>query len=201
MVARHGLRPARKYLMNLLSIALLALAMSTDAFAAAVGKGAALQRPRWREALRTGAIFGSIEAVTPIAGWGLGLTAANYVQTWDHWIAFVLLVGLGLRMIYAGLQAPDVQEPDKPDRHSFWVLAVTGFATSIDAMAVGAGLAFLDVNILPVAAAIGFATFVMVTLGVMVGRVLGAVLGKRAEIIGGLVLLGIGGTILYEHLK
>jgi len=201
VVARHGLRPARKHLMNLLSITLLALAMSTDAFAAAVGKGAALQKPRWREALRTGAIFGSIETVTPIAGWGLGLTAANYVQTWDHWIAFVLLVGLGLRMIYAGLQAPDVQKPDKPDRHSFWVLAVTGFATSIDAMAMGAGLAFLDVNILPVAAAIGFATFVMVTLGVMVGRVLGAVVGKRAEIIGGLVLLGIGGTILYEHLK
>lgn len=187
--------------MNFLSITLLALAMSTDAFAAAVSKGTALQNPRWREALRTGAIFGTIEAVTPVIGWGLGLTAASYVQTWDHWIAFVLLGGLGLRMIYAGLQAPDAQEPDKPTRHSFWLLAATGFATSIDAMAVGAGLAFLKVSILPIAAAIGFATFVMVTLGVMVGRALGAVAGKRAEIFGGMVLAGIGATILFQHLK
>lgn len=186
--------------MNLISTSLLALAMSTDAFAAAVGKGTALQKPRWREALRTGAIFGVIEALTPIAGWALGLGAANYVKAWDHWIAFVLLGVLGLRMVWAGFAAPEAVEPEKPSRHSFWLLAVTGFATSIDAMAVGVGLAFLDVDILPVAAAIGFTTFVMVTLGVMVGRVLGAVAGKRAEIFGGVVLFGIGTAILWEHL-
>lgn len=186
--------------MNLVSTALLALAMSTDAFAAAVGKGTALQKPRWSEALRTGAIFGVIEAVTPLIGWALGLSAANYVKDWDHWIAFVLLGGLGLRMVFAGFKKPEAEEPEKPDRHGFWLLAVTGFATSIDAMAVGVGLAFLDVSILPVAAAIGFTTFVMVTIGVMVGRVLGDVAGKRAEIVGGIVLIGIGATILVEHL-
>ena len=186
--------------MNPVTIALLALAMSTDAFAAAVGKGIALRNPGWREALRTGAIFGSIEAVTPLIGWALGLAAASYVTAWDHWIAFVLLGGLGLRMIYAGLSAEKEDDSPKPSRHSFWVLAATGFATSIDAMAVGVGLAFLDVSILPVAAAIGMTTFLMVTAGVMLGRVLGAVAGKRAEIVGGLLLIGIGSAILYEHL-
>lgn len=186
--------------MNPASILLLALAMSTDAFAAAVGKGTALQHPRWREALRTGLIFGVIEALTPLIGWMLGVAAANYVKEWDHWIAFVLLAILGVRMILAGLGTPGACELEKPSQHSFWLLAVTGFATSIDAMAVGIGLAFLDVQIAPIAAAIGFTTFVMVTIGVMVGRVLGVVAGKRAEIAGGLLLIGIGTAILLEHL-
>jgi putative Mn2+ efflux pump MntP len=186
--------------MNLASTALLALAMSTDAFAAAVGKGTALQKPRWSEALRTGAIFGVIEAITPIVGWALGYAASGYVKSWDHWIAFTLLGILGARMIVAALKAPDEVETAKPTRHGFWLLAITGFATSIDAMAVGVGLAFLHVNIVPVAVAIGLATFLMVTIGVMVGRVLGNIAGRWAEAIGGVLLVGIGSAILYEHL-
>ena len=88
--------------MNLAAISVLAFAMSTDAFAAAVGKGTALLQPRWSEALRTGAIFGVIEAITPLIGWALGSAAADYVEAWDHWIAFVLLLGLGGHMLLAG---------------------------------------------------------------------------------------------------
>ena len=186
--------------MNLASTALLALAMSTDAFAAAVGKGAALHRPHFREALRTGAIFGSIEAITPIVGWALGLAAARYVEAYDHWIAFALLGGLGIRMILAGLSSDGPPE-DKPRSHSFWVLAMTGLGTSIDAMAVGVGLAFLNENIVPIAIAIGCTTLAMVTAGVMLGRVLGAIAGKRAEIAGGVILILIGTMILIEHLN
>ncbi|MCE9657747.1 MAG: manganese efflux pump MntP [Burkholderiales bacterium] len=186
--------------MNLLSTVLLALAMSTDAFAAAVAKGAALHRPHWREAIRTGLIFGSIEALTPLVGWALGSLASGYVEAWDHWIAFGLLGVLGLKMIHSGLQAQETPVEERPTRHPFWMLALTGLATSIDAMAVGVGLAFLDVAIVPVAAAIGVATFVMVTAGIMLGRVLGAIAGKRAEIVGGIGLIGIGAAILYEHL-
>lgn len=187
--------------MNLASTLLLALAMSTDAFAAAVCKGSALHKPRWSEALRTGGIFGVIEAVTPLIGWALGLGAAGYVREWDHWIAFALLGVLGLRMILAARSASDTDQAEKPARHGFWLLAITGFATSIDAMAVGVGLAFLDVRILPVAAAIGATTFVMVTLGVMVGRVLGSVAGRWAEAVGGVLLIGVGSAILFEHLR
>lgn len=193
-------RPQKVFQMNFASIALLALAMSTDAFAAAVGKGTALQKPRWSEALRTGVIFGVIEAITPVIGWALGYAAADYVEAWDHWIAFTLLGALGIRMIVAALKAPEHAVVEKPTRHGFWLLAFTGFATSIDAMAVGVGLAFLKVSIWHIAAAIGFATFVMVTMGVMVGRLAGRIVGRWAEAAGGALLIGIGSMILFEHL-
>jgi len=192
--------------MNFISITALALAMSTDAFAAAIGKGTALHKPRWSEALRTGAIFGVIEALTPLVGWALGLAAVSFVKAWDHWIAFTLLSALGLHMIWNGLHEDEDEaaadgESAKPTRHAFVGLALTGLATSIDAMAVGVGLAFVDVNILVVSACIGLATFTMVTLGVMLGRVMGAMVGKRAEILGGVVLIVVGAAILYEHLS
>ncbi len=197
----HLARPWIPLLMNPLTMALLALAMSTDAFAAAVGKGMSLRHPHWREALRTGAIFGVIEGFTPVLGWALGVVAADYVKAWDHWIAFLLLCGLGLHMAIASLRSPASNPNDKPNRHGFWLLAATGFATSVDAMVVGVGLAFIDAPIVPVALAIGFTTFVAVTLGVMLGRVLGTAAGRRAELVGGLVLIGIGAVILFEHLS
>ncbi len=186
--------------MNPISLIFLALAMSTDAFAAAIGKGSSLHKPRFGEALRTGLIFGVIEAITPVIGWAIGQVASRFVESWDHWIAFVLLLVLGLHMIYNGFKH-DAEQEEKPDQHSFLILAVTAFATSIDALAVGVGLAFVDVNIVVAAVAIGIATTVMVTIGVMLGRVLGTVVGKRAEIVGGIVLIMVGSTILYEHLS
>lgn len=184
---------------NSFSTVFLAFAMSTDAFAAAVGKGMALRRPRFSEALRTGIIFGVIEALTPLAGWALGTLAAELVAEWDHWIAFCLLVFLGLVMLTKGIRNGH-EEPPPVARHSFWLLAATGFATSIDAMAVGVSLAFVDNNILITAAAIGCATLLMVTLGVMLGRIIGHVAGRWAEALGGIALIGIGSAILYEHL-
>ena len=186
--------------MNPISVVAIAFAMSTDAFAAAIAKGAALHRPSWREALRTGAIFGVIEAITPVVGWLIGSAAAKYASEWDHWIAFTLLAGLGARMIWMGFRSGADEVEERPGRHSFWVLALTGLATSIDALAVGVGLAFVEVDIGWVAAAIGFATFAMVTVGVMLGRAIGAIAGKRAEILGGVLLIGIGTMILVEHL-
>ena len=186
--------------MNPLSVVAIAFAMSTDAFAAAIAKGAALQRPSWREALRTGAIFGVIEAITPLVGWLIGSAAAKYASEWDHWIAFTLLAGLGARMMWVGFRSDPSDVDERPQSHSFWILALTGLATSIDALAVGVGLAFVDVHIGWVAAAIGLATFVMVTIGVMLGRALGAIAGRRAEILGGLLLIGIGAAIVFEHL-
>jgi putative Mn2+ efflux pump MntP len=188
--------------MNLASTALIAFAMSTDAFAAAIGKGAALHRPHWREALRTGLVFGVIEGLTPVVGWALGVAAAPYVEAWDHWIAFALLGALGLHMIRAGLAHDDVDAPaERPQSHSLRRLAVTGFATSIDAMAIGVGIALIDADIVVTAVSIGLATLVMVTLGVMLGRMLGAIVGRRAEVAGGLVLIGIGTAILWQHLS
>jgi putative Mn2+ efflux pump MntP len=186
--------------MNLAATAALSFAMSSDAFAAAVGKGAALHRPQWREALRTGLIFGVIEGLTPLVGWLAGRVAAPYVAAWDHWIAFILLSAIGAMMIKASFSA-DEHDEEKRDSHSFWLLALTGFATSIDAMVVGVGLAIMGADILLTALAIGVTTCVMVTLGVMLGRVLGVIAGKRAELAGGIILIGIGCLILYEHTR
>ena len=185
--------------MNPIALLLLALAMSTDAFAAAIGKGASLNKPRLTEALRIGLIFGSIEAITPLIGWLIGKSASLYVEAWGHWIAFALLGALGLHMIHEGLK-PGNEEAVKPSRQSFFKVALTAVGTSIDAMAVGVGLAFVDVNIWLAAGLIGLATTVMVTLGVMLGRVVGSVLGHRAEIFGGLVLIGVGAWIVTGHL-
>lgn len=186
--------------MSPFSIFLIGIAMSTDAFAAAVGKGAAMRNPRLPEALRAGLIFGTIEGLTPVIGWALGSAASRYITAWDHWIAFALLAALGAHMIHAGLRPHDDDDEGAPRGHGFWALATTGLATSIDAMAVGVGLAFLDAEIAVVAVMIGLTTLVMVTLGIMLGRSLGRLAGKRAEIGGGVLLILIGLAILYEHL-
>lgn len=185
--------------MNLYATLILAFGMSMDAFAAAIGKGACLQRPGLKEALRTGLIFGVIEALTPLIGWAIGIVASRYVMTWDHWIAFTLLGVLGARMIVEGFRKKD-EACEVPERHGFWLLAMTAVATSLDAMAVGVGLAFLQVNIVTTALAIGASTMVMASTGILIGRFLGPVMGKWAEIFGGVVLIGIGTSILIEHL-
>jgi len=184
--------------MTLTAIIILAFAMSTDAFAVAIGMGARRNHVLFKDALKVGLLFGVIEGVTPLIGWALGSIAASYVEEWDHWIAFILLTGLGLRMIKEGCGDPDeVDDPARP----FWLLALTGFATSIDAMVVGVSLAFADTDILWPALAIGLATLTMVTLGLLIGRRIGAVVGKRAEIFGGLVLIAVGSVTLWEHLQ
>lgn len=185
--------------MNPIALLLLALSMSTDAFAVAICKGASLKNPRFFEALRMGLIFGLIEAITPLIGWLIGNIAASYVDIWGHWIAFALLVALGLHMLYEGLN-PCREEIEKPTRHSFLKIALTAFGTSIDAMAVGVSLAFVEVNIFLAAGLIGLATTVMVTLGVMLGRVVGSLFGQKAEIMGGLTLIAVGAWILSGNL-
>lgn len=185
--------------MNLSATILLAFGMSMDAFAASIGKGATLHKPKFSEAVRTGLIFGAIETLTPLVGWGLGMLASQFILEWNHWIAFILLVFLGGRMIVEGFRGDSDEACEAPHRHGFWLLVTTAFATSLDAMAVGVGLAFLQVSIVTTALAIGCATFIMSTLGMMFGRFIGPLLGKRAEILGGIVLIGIGSEILWSH--
>ncbi|PWC11450.1 manganese efflux pump MntP [Brenneria roseae subsp. americana] len=186
--------------MNLSATLILAFGMSMDAFAASIGKGAVLHKPRFRDAIRTGLIFGIIEAITPLIGWTLGFFASQYVLEWDHWVAFTLLVILGGRMIAEGCKKTDTCHSEKIKKHSLALLMCTAVATSLDAMTIGVGLAFLQVNIFHTAMVIGMATMIMVTLGMLIGRYIGPLLGKKAEIVGGVILIGIGCNILYEHI-
>ena len=187
--------------MTFTALVFLALAMSTDAFAAAIAKGAALRAPSFPQALRIGLLFGCIETITPVIGWALGSLAADAIRQWDHWIAFVLLLGLGGRMIWLSFGADEEEEEEGNGSQNLLVLVLTAVATSIDAAAVGVGLAFVDVSIVHAALAIGVATTTMVTIGVLLGRRLGAVVGRNAERIGGVVLVLVGTTILIEHLS
>lgn len=184
--------------MSPMTIIVLAFSMSVDAFAVSVGRGAAIGRPRMGEALRTGLIFGIVEAATPLIGWSAGVAASRHVEAIDHWIAFVLLAGVGLHMLYAAFQAAD---EERPTSNSLLVLIATAIGTSLDAMAVGVSLAFLQVNIVIIAIAIGLATFIMSSGGMLVGRLIGERFGKAAEIFAGIALFALGGSILIEHLS
>lgn len=183
------------------AIAVLSLSMSTDAFAAAVGRGAA-HRPSVAGAIKAGLVFGVIEAITPLIGWSLGLVAAGLVQSVDHWIAFGLLLVVGGRMIWEASKPREAEDEAEtaPRRSGRWALIATAVGTSIDAAAVGVGLAFIGANIWIIAASIGCTTFVLTTIGMLIGKAVGLKFGKAAELIGGLALIGLGVGILVEHL-
>lgn len=185
--------------MSPFAIAALAVTMSVDSFAASVGRGASIGRPRLTEALRTGVIFGVIEALTPVVGWLAGVAASRYVESFDHWIAFVLLTAVGLHTLYGTLRGSP--EEKEARNCSFCLLIATAVGTSLDAMAVGVSLAFLQVNIVVIACAIGFATFVMSTGGMMAGNLIGTAFGRWAERLGGLALMALGTSILVSHLS
>lgn len=181
--------------MSIFATIVIAFSMSADAFAAALGKGAALDRPPLGEALRCGAIFGTVEALTPVIGWAAGTAAGvGAYLTADRWVAFAVLAAIGAKMIHDGLRrSPAVA---KPRRHSARLLVLTAIGTSIDALAVGVSLALLGVGIVAPAIGIGLATFAMTTFGIMVGRALGERYGRLAETLGGAGLIAIGVKIL-----
>lgn len=183
--------------MSPITIGILAVSMSMDAFLAAIGKGAQAKKPTLSQALRIGAIFGTVEAITPLIGWALGMAASQYIEAVDHWIAFILLSGVGIHMLLQSL----AEQEENASGPGLWAMVATAIGTSIDAMAVGVSLAFLEVNILVIALAIGLATAVMSSTGILAGRYLGMRFGKAAGVVGGIALIGIGALILYEHLS
>ena len=186
---------------GLATLAVVGLGLSVDAFAAAVGKGATGKRPRFLDALRVGAVFGAFEALTPVVGWAIGLAFAGWIQAVDHWVAFAMLAAVGSHMLWQATRtaAPGIVEIASA-RRGFVALAATALATSIDAMAVGVSLALLDVDIATACIVIGSVTTVVATCGVLLGRHAGPYLGRYAEMLGGLALIGIGSMILYQHL-
>ena len=189
--------------MNLLTTILLALGMSVDAFAAALARGAGSLHYTWRQTVKTALIFGIVETITPLIGWLVGSMAQKFIAAYDHWLAFGLLLALGLKMIWGALHDNDdgaAAADGNPTDATLLLTVVTAIATSIDSMVVGVGLAFLDANIWLTALAIGTSTTIMAAVGLRLGRLLGQKIGSRAEMAGGVVLIGIGTFILLEHL-
>jgi len=183
--------------MSLWTLLLIAVGVSADAFAVAIGKGLAMRRLHWQPALRLGVAFGVAQAVMPLLGWLLGSQLAHDVTSIDHWVAFVLLGAVGGRMLRGAWGEHDAAVPGRIGWRELVVLAV---ATSIDALAVGISFAFLDVDIVGAAVLIGVTTLVLSLVGVVVGQRAGARFRGPAEAVGGVVLIGIGTRILLTHL-
>ena len=184
--------------MSLIALIILPFGMSMDAFSVAIAKGTAARGMTLTKAVKHGLVFGVVEAIAPVIGWLMGKVAHQWMESVDHWIGFVLLMILGIRCIYEAIWGDEDDEASEA-RTGIWLL-ITAIATSIDAMVVGVSLAFLEVNIWLSAALIGFATTIMATMGLYFGRRLGERFGKGAMIAGGVVLMVIGSSILYNHL-
>ncbi len=198
--------PGFRELTGILTLGALGLGLSVDAFAAAIGKGATCDRPRFVQALRIGSVFGLFEAISPAVGWLIGRAVAGWIDSVGYWVAFALLAAVGGHMLWEawkGTRADEAlaAEPDAARKRAGGIrLALTAVATSIDAMAVGVSLAVLNVGILAACLVIGVVTTTIATTGVLLGRHAGERLGPTAEVLGGGVLIGIGVLVLAQHL-
>ncbi len=184
--------------MALGAVLLLALGLAMDATAVSLGVGTSGQADSPRAIFRLSFHFGLFQALMPLLGWLAGSTIAVFISSVDHWAAFGLLAFVGGRMIREGLD-PDCDScPPNPTRGG--TLVMLSVATSIDAFAVGLSLAMLQVNILYPAVIIGVVTGGLSLAGLLLGNRLGAAFGKRIEILGGVILIGIGLRVLVSHL-
>lgn len=200
--------------MDILSIILIAVGLSMDAFAVSVTNGIIITDLKIGHGLKVGLYFGVFQALMPIAGWLAGSQFKDYITSIDHWIAFGLLAFIGGKMIWEAAQIEDEEAETVEGMCEVAVsnqgtvcenplrmgrLIVLAVATSIDALAVGISFAFLRVSIIWAASIIGLITFAICFAGVYIGNKFGGLLKKKAEIVGGLILIGIGLKIFLEH--
>jgi manganese efflux pump family protein len=185
--------------MNLWALLGLAIGLAMDAFAVSVGVAAALPKMTRGHVLRLSLHFGLFQSVMPVIGYGAGLTIRDHIMAYDHWVAFGLLGFIGGKMIYEAFQEEKVRKHADPTRG--WTAIVLSIATSIDALAVGLVLSFESTSIWFPSVVIGLVAATLTAVGMTVGRRLGALFGSYMEVAGGLVLIGIGVSILAKHLR
>lgn len=177
---------------------LIALGLSMDAFAVSVSEGIVLKKGRVKNALKLAISFGSFQAIMPVVGWLAGLGLKQYIVAFDHWIAFALLVLIGIKMIYESAKECGLERAEPELRlHRLFLLSI---ATSIDALAVGISFSFLNIDIITPIIIIAAITFVNSFVGYLLGERIGTMFGSRVGIAGGIILIGIGAKILIEHL-
>ncbi len=181
--------------MDWLELIFIAIGLSMDAFAVAVSKGLCVKDNQWRDALVTGAYFGIFQAAMPLAGYALGSQFKCVIDKSAHWIAFGLLLLIGLNMIRESRRPDDAPAPT----YGFKKMLLLSLATSIDALAVGVTFVVFEGSILLAVLAIGAITFTISAAGVKIGCVFGSRLKSKAEIAGGVILILIGIKILLEH--
>lgn len=184
--------------MGAVELIILSIGLAMDAFAVAVCKGLSMQKMSWKKGLIIGAYFGIFQALMPFIGYILGVNFQEQIVSVDHWIAFILLGIIGLNMIKEAVSKETEKANDSIRFKDMLILAI---ATSIDALAVGITFAFLKVNVGLAITLIGIITFVISVAGVKIGNVFGCKYEKKAELIGGIILILLGAKILLEHLN
>ena len=183
--------------MDLLSIVLLGVGLAMDAFAVSICKGLAMKTPGFKAILIVGLWFGFFQAIMPIIGYFLGESFHQYISEVDHWVAFILLLLIGLNMIREAVSGDDEDVDDDIGYRIMFLLAV---ATSIDALAVGISLAMETDDIFFPAFIIGVVTMAISMVGVKIGNIVGTRFSAKAQILGGVILIAIGLKILLEGL-
>ncbi len=181
------------------SIFLIAIGLAMDCFAVSLGVGTAGTANGLRPTFRLFFHFGVFQAGMTLLGWLAGRTIVSYVASVDHWVAFGLLLFVGVRMLRSGRQQ-EGEKPSLPDPSRGITLVMLSVATSIDALAVGLSLALLAVNVFWAALVIGLVSAILSLLGLLLGNQLGLRFGKSMEILGGIILIGIGLEVLFTHL-
>jgi len=181
----------------MITILLIAVGLAMDAFAVSISSGVTIKRLRISYAFTIAALFGGFQAVMPGIGWLAGHGLKSLIAGVDHWIAFGLLTAVGCKMIY---ESPKMGSTGNGSL-DIVVLLVLSVATSIDALAVGLSLSMLGISVLVAAIVIGLVTFVLSFCGVYIGKRFGHVFENKIQIVGGLILIGIGTKILVEHLS
>jgi putative Mn2+ efflux pump MntP len=187
--------------MSFLYVIGIAVALAMDALAVSIAIGVAHHPVTGRQMLRLASTFGLFQFGMCIAGWAAGESVVKYIGRYDHWVAFGLLLFVGGRMIFESVKGGEEAGEERRDPTTGASLFVLGVATSLDSLAVGLSLAALRTSILYPAAVIGAVSFVISLAGTKLGPALGKVFGKRAELLGGLVLIAIGIKILVDHLS
>ena len=184
--------------MGIIELLLLSIGLGMDAFAVSICKGISMKKMNWKKACIIGLYFGGFQAIMPILGYFLGSTFESIITSLDHWIAFILLGIIGGNMIKDSFS----KEYDNfDDNVNFKTMIVLAIATSIDALAVGITFAFLKVNLVLAISLIGIITFILSVVGTKVGNRFGDKYEKKAELVGGIILILLGTKILLEHLN
>ena len=178
----------------------IAVALAMDCFAITLGLACGARGLTIRQAVRMAAYFGGFQFIMPVAGWLAGDRLLRIIEHFDHWVAFGLLALIGGRMIWESVKMSDEEKACRSDPTRGKRLLILALATSIDALAVGLSLGVVRTSILYPAVIIGVTSFVLTIVGAKLGPIVGRIVGKRAELVGGLILIGIGAKILIEHL-
>lgn len=183
--------------MELSAIFAIAVSLSMDAFAVSVVTGAAYRQLHVRHTLRMAAFFGGFQAFMPALGYLAGISVRKYIEGFDHWVAFGILAGIGLKMIYESFKIKEERKAMHPANLA--LLLALAVATSIDALAVGITLSLITSLIVEAIIIIGIVTFVLSCVGVSIGKRFGHFFESGIEAIGGLVLIGLGAKIVIQH--